>query len=96
MRFWHQAFVREYWLAFGMAPSATFLEAYDALCERLYFGDRGSEEAVAQVGRKGKAARGSYFFNDPDLLDPKARIDATLDAAARGLAAWRARRSKGR
>ena len=79
---YHRAFVVAYYRAFGTFPPKDFLEAYDELCYRLYFGTRGSDGPM--VVRRGRSPR-SYDFAEPRLLRPKGRADSALARAAEAL-----------
>ena len=68
----------------GGDPPADFLEAYELLCEVLYYGTRIREDA----GRISGSGAGDYFFGEPRLLDFKGRVDSHLAAQASQVRRW--------
>lgn len=84
-------FLEAYWEAFHAVPPVGFLEAYELLCEALYFGvrpDEGPPELITR-GRNNE----SWFFREPDLFRVKARVDSYLAQASAALREWSAPRS---
>lgn len=86
-----EGFLDVYRRELGGEPPTEFLDAYELLCESLYFGVGLAPEAGNEGYRKGRTAR-NYWFGDPGLLDPKAAVDNRLAAIRKELRAWAAAR----
>jgi len=82
-----EGFLRAY-REIGGGPPADFLEAYELLCEALYFGTGLREDA----GRVSGSGPGDYFFGEPGLLDFKGQVDRHLAAQASQVRRWAAAR----
>lgn len=84
-------FLEAYWDAFHAVPPVEFLEAYELLCEALYFGVR-PDEMPPELTSRGRDPQ-AWFFREPDLFRPKSRVDSYLAQTSKALRAWSASRS---
>ena len=84
-------FLQAYWNAFHAVPPVGFLEAYELLCEALYFGVR-PDEMPPELTSRGRSNE-AWFFREPNLFWVKSKVDSYLAQAATALRAWSAPRT---
>ncbi len=86
-RLFPEGFLEAYRSHLGGDPPEDFVEAYDLLCDTLYYGTRISEN----VGKiTGGGSRG-FSFGEPGLLGFKWAVDARLAALGAQVRHWAAR-----
>lgn len=86
-------FAQAYWDAFGEVPPQEFLDAYDLLCDALYYGVRVTPDA-GEEGERGKRFHTGITFGEPRLLGFKTATDRRLAAIRSALRTWTAERAR--
>lgn len=87
-----EGFLQTYVEVLGETPPEELLEAYELLCEAVYFGIEAREEVEGGIGRSRHAE--SYDFRDHGLFYLKAKVDKILASYTRGLRTWSATRTR--
>lgn len=88
-RLFPEGFLETYYDTLGVLPPIEILEAYQYLCNALYFGIRQPDEGGVKGARRHRHQQ-QYFFRTPNAFFVKRKVDRRLASLAFGLRKWAA------